>query len=281
MTAPGLGPWKARLTLGLERRGDRTVLVERQHDGPLCVQKALYPEGPEVCHVIVVHPPGGLAEGDQLQVEARIGRNAHAVISTPAATKWYKAASAPALQTVWMRLQDGARLEWLPQESLFFRRARAVNRLTVELPETATVLGWDLAMLGRIASGETWDEGHLRFETTLTRPGGRLLWTERAVLTGDNPQLRSRQGLAGRRVLGTLWASGPACGPRCAEMLAPQLPFTGTLRAGVTHFPGNFLLIRALADSMEILRTAMIDWWTRLRPLVHNLPAKPLRLWAT
>jgi urease accessory protein len=281
MTAPALGPWKAGLKLGLKRRDDRTVLVERRHDGPLCVQKALYPEGPAVCHVIVVHPPGGLAEGDELRVDAELGHNAHAVITTPAATKWYKAASAPASQTVGMRLQDFARLEWLPQESLFFRCARAINRLTVELPETATVLGWDLAMLGRVASGEIWDEGYLRFETTLTRPGGRLLWTERAVLTGDAPLLRSRQGLAGWRVLGTLWASGPACDSRCAEALAPLLPFNGRLRAGVTHFPGNLLLVRALADSMEILRTAMIEWWTRLRPLVHNLPARPLRLWAT
>jgi urease accessory protein len=136
-------------------------------------------------------------------------------------------------------------------------------------------------MLGRIASGETWDQGNLRFETTLTRPGGRLLWTERAVLTGDAPLLLSRQGLSGCRVLGTLWASGPTCTTRCIEALAPLLPFTGALRAGVTHLPGNFLLIRALAGSMETLRTAMIDWWTRLRPLVHALPARPLRLWAT
>ncbi|MBV8899190.1 MAG: urease accessory protein, partial [Verrucomicrobia bacterium] len=84
-----------------------------------------------------------------------------------------------------------------------------------------------------------------------------------------------------RRVLGTLWASGPACDARCAEALAPLLPFGGRLRAGVTQFPGNLLLVRALADNMEVLRTAMIEWWTRLRPLVHNLPARPLRLWAT
>jgi urease accessory protein len=278
---PGLAPWKGELKLRFERREHRTVLAEQRHQGPLRVQKPLYPEGPGVCHTILVHPPGGLVEGDELQIDVEVGFNAHAVLSTPAATKWYKGVARRARQQVRVRLQDGAQLDYLPQENLFFRQARATNRLAVTLPATASALGWESAMLGRLGSGERWDEGELRLETALERPDGELLWTERALLTGRSTLLRSPQGLACYPVFGTLWAAGPRCSPAWVEALEPALGFHDSLRAGVTHFAPGLLLVRALARNMEILRQAMTEWWTTLRPLVHNVPAKPLRLWAT
>ncbi|HEY0791416.1 MAG TPA: urease accessory protein UreD [Chthoniobacterales bacterium] len=278
---PGLAPWKGELKLRFERREHRTVLAEQRHQGPLRVQKPLYPEGPGVCHTVLVHPPGGLVEGDELQIDVEVGSDAHAVLSTPSATKWYKGITGMARQIVQVHLQDGAQLDYLPQENLFFRQARATNRLAVTLPATASALGWESVMLGRLGSGERWDEGELRLETALGRPDGELLWTERALLSGTSALLRSPQGLACYPVFGTLWATGPRCSPAWVGAVEPALAFHESLRAGVTHFASNLLLVRAVARNMEILRRAMTEWWTKLRPLVHNVPAKPLRLWAT
>jgi urease accessory protein len=63
--------WKAELRLGFTAEGAKTVLRERRSEGPLVVQKPLYPQGESVCHAIVVHPPGGIAGGDQLSLRAR------------------------------------------------------------------------------------------------------------------------------------------------------------------------------------------------------------------
>jgi len=58
--------WEAHLELRFEREASRAVLAARRHIGPLRVQEALYPEGPGVCQVIVVHPPGGIVGGAEI-----------------------------------------------------------------------------------------------------------------------------------------------------------------------------------------------------------------------
>ena len=72
------------------------------------MQKALYPEGPEVCQVIIVHPPGGIVGGDTLDVAIDAGCATSVQITTPGATKWYRSAGAPALATTRIRAGAGS-----------------------------------------------------------------------------------------------------------------------------------------------------------------------------
>ena len=83
--------WHAELELGYGRDGETTRPTLRRHKGPLRVQKHLYAEGPEVCQHIIVHPPGGIAGGDRLDIAATVGRNAWAQLTSPGAAKWYRA----------------------------------------------------------------------------------------------------------------------------------------------------------------------------------------------
>lgn len=129
--------WAAGLSLGFEARNEAseqeeqrpiTRLVRRKHHGPLRVQRPFYPEGRHgCCHVYLLHPPGGLVSGDELRIEASVGEGAHALLTTPAAAKLYKADSHGVAWGQHTRLQvaQNGILEYLPQETLAFDGSRA------------------------------------------------------------------------------------------------------------------------------------------------------------
>ena len=116
------------------------MLARREHRGPLRIQKALYPEGDEVCQILLLHPPAGIAGGDQLDLSVEVGSGAHAQLTTPGAGKWYRSAGAPATQNIRLSVADEARLEWLPQEVIVFDSALAQSRTVLRLAPGARSL---------------------------------------------------------------------------------------------------------------------------------------------
>ncbi|MCS6943856.1 MAG: urease accessory protein UreD [Sutterellaceae bacterium] len=265
--------WQARLSLGYRRQGSRTVCA-RQHQGPLLVQKALYPEGPGICHSILVHPPGGIAGGDQLTLDVVCEEDAHALLTTPAATKWYKSLDEPAAQHT--RLQIRGALEWLPQEAIVFDAAQARTQTMVELAADAAAIGWEMTVLARGAMGERFTRGSFT-QTLQLYEDGHLLWLERMRLNGGDALLASPVGLGGARACGCLWAYSAALDDAALETLR-----TSDDTPALTRLSPRLLVARMLASSITALRTAFEPLWMRLRPLVFaGLPPQRPRIWAT
>ena len=122
--------WHASLALRFGSEGGRTR-VASHHRGPLRIQKSLHPEGPEPCHAVVLHPPGGIAGGDHLQIDVQVDAHAQAFVTTPGATRWYKANGRSAAQQIALAV-DGT-LEWLPQEAIVFDHARVDSTITISI----------------------------------------------------------------------------------------------------------------------------------------------------
>lgn len=274
--------WHASLRLRFAARAGRTAMVERRHEGPLRVQKPLYPEG-TICHGVVLHPPAGVAGGDLLDIDIALQSGTHAVLATPGATKWYKSLGRDAAQQVRIEVAAGAKLDWLPQENIVFDDARARIATDVVVAPGGSAIGWDAVVLGRLASGERWASGTLRLDTRVAGPD-RTLWIEQSHFDAASPLRGALAGMDGLPILGTLWAVGQGATQELAESLAERLPYRADLRAGVTCLtaPGqSMLLLRVLGADMEAVRRLMIDAWSTLRMPIHGEPARPLRLWAT
>lgn len=272
-------PWQARLDLRFARRGEGTILAANRHEGPLRVQKALYPEGGAVCHAIVLHPPAGIVGGDALDIDIAVGAGAHALLTTPGAGKWYRSAGPLATQRLVCAVEAGGALEWLPQESIVFDGARAAMSGRVELAGDARYLGWEVLCLGRRAAGERFASGDIRLETRIARDG-HPLWLERGALAGGGPLLESPAGLAGFSVCGTLLASGPGLD---AGLLAACRAVPGRepgARQAVTLLPG-LLVARYLGHAAEAARAWFAALWQVLRPALIGRAALMPRIWNT
>lgn len=269
--------WRAELTLEYERRGERTVLSARRHDGPLVVQKPLYPEGDAICHTIVVHPPAGIAGGDALTIAVHAKDNAGVLLTTPGAGKWYRSAGAWAQQHIAFAVDAGASLEWLPQETIVFDGARAQLRSEIRLTGDARYLGWEILCLGRTGSGESYTRGECQVHTLVKRDG-RPLWLERAGIEGGGSTLRSPAVLAGQPVAGSFVAAAPDLGHDL--LLACREPRPANGEGGVTLMPG-LLVARYLGASSEAAKNYFTQLWRIVRPALIGRTAHEPRIWRT
>ena len=266
--------WQAGLRLGFRAGPRRTVLAERQRHGPLAVQRAFYPEG-EVCHVYLLHPPGGVVGGDSLAIDVQVGAGAKALVTTPGATKFYRSAGPRARQTQVITLQDEARLEWLPQENIFFPGAEVELDTRVELEGDARLALWEIQCLGRPVISERFDSGHVDSRLSVSRNGEPVL-LERLRVDPDN---RSRLSLmAGLSVGGTLLIShaGEPEVEACRDLLFAD----GPDYAGATLIE-DILVVRYLGDSTERARRLFTNIWQKLRATTLGNPPGVPRIWAT
>ncbi len=273
-------PWHATLDLSYRRDGERTTLQHR-HDGPLRILKSLYPEGEGICHNVVVHPPGGLVGGDTLDIRVRAEAGAHALISTPGATRFYRSDGPEAAQRVHLSVAEGARLEWLPLETIAYPDCRARNALSMDIAPAGECLGWDVCALGLPAAGQPFEQGTLLQEVQW--PG---VWLERARIdAADARLLNSPLGLAGQRALGTLWlAQGtPWTDARREALLdavrAALAEAAPGVHAGATSPEPRLLVVRALAPQVEPLMAVLQRVWAALRDKAWGMGHAAPRIW--
>jgi len=274
--------WNARLDIDYAVQQQRTV-ARPTHNGPLRVLQSLYPEGDAVCHNVLVHPPGGLVGGDALDICITAGTNAHALITTPGATRFYRSAGDAAVQRAHISLTDQARLEWLPLEAIGYDQCLAENHLTLSLGPQAEFIGWDITALGLPGAGLPFERGS--FLQHIEVPG---VWLERGFIDASDDRLMDGPlGLAGWRCMASLvFVAGTALHRNRrndALALARQVIAGHVLHAtaGATCPNGQVMVVRVLSPLVEPAMDLLRQVWTLWRAHLWQLPAVSPRIWAT
>jgi urease accessory protein len=223
-----------------------------------------------------------LVGGDTLTMTVSAAAGAHALITTPGAARFYRSGGELARQHCTLSLAEGARMEWLPLESLLYSGCLAENRILLDLAPGSELLGWDVTCLGLPHAGLAFERG--QYLQHIELPG---TWLERGLLRASDRQLmQSPLGLAGSACTATLFlASGHAIERDRRERLlevARECIHSSDLErtAGVTSPAHKVLVLRVLAPYSEPAMNLLRSVWSQWRRELWGVEPVTPRIWA-
>lgn len=267
--------WQGTLDLRYACRGGKTAIAQSRVQAPLKVQRGFYPEGKDVCHTIVLHTAGGMVGGDRLVHGVRLEPESQVLMTTAAASKIYRSNGLEARQTIRIDIEEGACLEWLPQETIVFNEAIYRQDLQIELAPKASWLGWEIVRFGRTARGEKFVKGQWRSNLEVWRQGVPL-WIDRQYFPASETRFESPHGLGGYPVVGTLAWVGESVSSDTVEMARSLWQGSGEM--GVTRLSEG-LLCRYRGRSTQDVRHWFTTVWHGLRSSIWGRSAYFPRVW--
>jgi urease accessory protein len=272
-SSPG---WQAELRIDLGVRAGRTRPTFVSHRGPLRVQRPFYPEDDHACHVVLLHPPGGVVGGDQLHIAVDVMHAAHALLTTPAATKIYRSGSGRSTVTQEISGRPESCVEWLPQETIVFPRADAELQTIVRLEGNAQFIGWEVLCLGRPAISEVFDEGRLVQRLSLWRDD-RPLYLDRLAVGAGGDVRGHAWGIGHSPVIGTMLIAG------ATEMTSSALREVLSSASAAMEFSCTQLegvsVVRYLGPSVPNCWRGFNSLWDWSRKKLGRGQASPPRIW--
>ena len=232
----------------LYQHGCAKIRLPRSHDGRL--------------QAVLINSSGGLTGGDRMRWSARAGAGARLVVTTQACERVYRSAGGAARVATTLRAESGARLDWLPQETILFDGSALDRTLDVELAEDAAFLGVEAIILGRQAHGDPGFLAAIRDRWSVRR-GGRLIHAEAARLDGGDALARDNPALLdGARAYATLLYVAADAERRIEPVKALVAPHEA---AGASRI-GDKLVVRAMAGSGQHLRRIVTPLVEALSP---------------
>ncbi|CUH65042.1 Urease accessory protein UreD [Thalassovita autumnalis] len=235
-------------------RAPKTAIAGLKTSG--CM-KLLFPQVQEVAMTAVtLNTAGGITGGDQLKLNVFVGEAAHLRLTTQAAERVYRAhpGEVGSVNTQ-LQIAAGARLDWLPQETILFDHGALNRRLTIDMAGDARLLLVEPLVFGRAAMGEVITQITLRDHLRVHRDG-TLIFADTLRFDGDLHQQMQRMALGG--AAGAMASALLASTEAECEALLPQLRAMLPDNAGVSLLRPDLLFLRAVATDSFDLRRVLI-----------------------
>ena len=217
---------------------------------------------------VIINTAGGIAGGDDFDIEIGVGAGARLSVTTAAAEKIYRSLGADATIGIKLKLAAGAELAWLPRETILFNASRVKRLIDVNLALDARLIFSEAIVFGRSGMGEAVEHGRL-FDRWRIRRGGRLVHAEALQLDGAIAKRLAQPAVGkGAVAMGTLLLV-----PGNDEIARRVRALPGlSSEVGVSAWNG-FAIVRLCAADGAMLRNDLLAIVATVRE------APPPRLW--
>ena len=215
---------------------------------------------PASMEAVLINTAGGLTGGDRRHWAVEAGEGANVTGTTQACEKIYRSAGGESKVSVSLRARAGARIAWMPQETILFDGSRLVRNTDVDLAADASLLMIEAAIFGRQARGETVRSILFRDRWRI-RCGGTLVHGEDQRLEGDALDALAHAATgAGSSAFATVLLVGGAATDG-VDAMRRMLDGHRDVASGVSAWtvPGTGkLLARLVARDSYVLRKALV-----------------------
>jgi urease accessory protein len=263
-----------RIVLSGSEKGTRIMDVFQR--SPI---RVLFPTvgGAAIEECVLINTAGGIAGGDRLESCVTALANASIAVTSQAAEKVYRALKEPARIATKLKASVGAKLAWLPQETIVFNWASLRRETEIELSSGAELLALEWLVLGRAAHGEEVIGGHIS-DTWRVKKDGRLIWADTFRLTEEVfPHLDRKALLWDRKAVATMLYFGPDLDKRLEFLreLAPSLECqcAATLVSGL-------IVVRFAAKVSSDVRLALRSFLQQFSQELGPGPFRVPKMWS-
>jgi urease accessory protein len=153
---------------------------------------------------VLINTAGGLTGGDQISASVHMAAQTRATVTTQACEKVYRSVAGAAESLTFLDLAEGARLDWIPQETILFEGGRLSRRLEANLAADSALLAFEGTIFGRAARNETISTGLFKDSWRIRREG-RLAFADELHFDWADAALLGRPAvLAGGAAMATV-----------------------------------------------------------------------------
>ncbi|SRR6266404_4441656 len=263
-----------RIVLRGSERGTRIEDVFQR--SPL---RVMFPgiDGGKVKEAVLINTAGGIAGGDRLECGVTALDNASIAVTSQAAEKVYRALDVPAHISTELKAHEGAKLAWLPQETIIFNWARLRRTTEIDVASGAELLALEWVVLGRAAHGEEVVGGHI-IDTWRVRKDGRLIWADSFRATDEVlPHLQLKALLSNCKAIATLIYSGP----RSGQKLEFFREIASSLKCDCSATTvGGLIIVRFAARVASDLRLALRSFLQQFGRELGPGPFRVPKMWS-
>lgn len=242
-------------------------------------QGAHYQDNDDQPFLLLINSGGGFVEGDSASFHATLDPGTRALITTTAASKYYKCPEGRvSRETVSIRVGSGALLEYMPDEAIPFSASNVERNTRISIAEDSRFFGSDMISAGRIhygAAGEAFAFNRLASEFRVDVEGDVLVLDRLFADTPDEiTDLRALWDGANHMMSIVSWGDFD---DECEDRIRKSLKSLPMVASGVSRMLDKLMTCRIMAEEAWQCHEALYRVWQEVRPRLAGKAARPIR----